>query len=132
MIDYKKYPPNWKTEIRPAVLERADNCCEKCGLFNHQKVYSVKHNGQSIWFELPSDALRCAGVPHLHGYEKEVKQVRVVLTIAHLNHDITDNRMENLKALCQKCHLNHDKELHARNARKTREKKAGLQNLFEA
>jgi hypothetical protein len=24
-IDYKKYPKNWKTEIRPAILERAKN-----------------------------------------------------------------------------------------------------------
>ena len=23
-IDYKKYPPNWKTEIRPRILERAN------------------------------------------------------------------------------------------------------------
>lgn len=29
-IDYNKYPPNWKTEIRPAVLKRADNKCECC------------------------------------------------------------------------------------------------------
>lgn len=29
---------------------------------------------------------------------------RVVLTIAHLNHDITDNRDYNLAALCQRCH----------------------------
>lgn len=34
---------------------------------------------------------------------------RVILTVAHLNHDIRDNRPENLKALCQRCHLNHDR-----------------------
>ena len=34
---------------------------------------------------------------------------KVILTVAHLNHDISDNRPENLMALCQRCHLNHDK-----------------------
>lgn len=34
-IDYKRYPPNWKTEIRPAILKRANNCCEYCGVQNY-------------------------------------------------------------------------------------------------
>jgi heterodisulfide reductase subunit B len=34
---------------------------------------------------------------------------KVVLTVAHLNRNIADNRDENLKALCQFCHLNHDR-----------------------
>jgi len=33
----------------------------------------------------------------------------VVLTVAHLNRDTTDNNDDNLKALCQWCHLNHDR-----------------------
>jgi len=33
----------------------------------------------------------------------------VVLSVAHLNHDILDNRDENLKALCQCCHLDIDR-----------------------
>lgn len=42
-IDYKRYPPNWKTEIRPAILERANNCCEHCGVEN----YSIR-DGKKI------------------------------------------------------------------------------------
>ena len=38
---------------------------------------------------------------------------KVVLTVAHLNHDKNDNRHENLKALCQRCHFGHDRHLHA-------------------
>ena len=34
---------------------------------------------------------------------------KVVLTVAHLNRDTSDNREENLKALCQSCHLAHDR-----------------------
>lgn len=29
--DYRKYSKNWKTEIRPAILERAGHKCERCG-----------------------------------------------------------------------------------------------------
>lgn len=36
----------------------------------------------------------------------------VVLSVAHLNHMPEDNREENLMALCQRCHLNHDRWYH--------------------
>ena len=39
---HKLYPKNWKTEIVPAVKERANDCCEWCSLKNGQLVYSVK------------------------------------------------------------------------------------------
>lgn len=45
---------------------------------------------------------------------------KIVLTIAHLNHDITDNRPENLRALCQKCHLTLDKDQHLATRRRNR------------
>lgn len=38
--------------------------------------------------------------------------IKVVLTLAHLNHTPGDDREENLKALCQRCHLNYDREYH--------------------
>jgi hypothetical protein len=34
--DYKKYPANWRTEIRPRILARAGNCCEWCGAENYK------------------------------------------------------------------------------------------------
>jgi hypothetical protein len=38
--------------------------------------------------------------------------IKVVLTIAHLNHTPGDDREENLNALCQRCHPNYDSEYH--------------------
>jgi hypothetical protein len=54
----------------------------------------------------------------------EPRFVRTVLTIAHLNHVAGDDRDENLKALCQWCHLNYDKLHHkeTRSARKDRKR----------
>lgn len=43
-IDYKKYPANWKTEIRPRILERAQNRCELCGVEN----YTIRDNGSKV------------------------------------------------------------------------------------
>ncbi len=37
---------------------------------------------------------------------------RVVLAAAHLDHDPTNNRLRNLRSLCQRCHLIHDRPHH--------------------
>ncbi len=45
--------------------------------------------------------------PHLRSFA--VKVTRVVLTVAHLNHVEDDSRPENLRAMCQRCHLKLDR-----------------------
>lgn len=40
---------------------------------------------------------------------------KVILTVAHLDRDRTNNRFTNLKALCQRCHLNYDRASHIQN-----------------
>lgn len=34
-IDYKKYPPNWSSEIVPRIKARAPHRCERCGIENY-------------------------------------------------------------------------------------------------
>lgn len=41
----------------------------------------------------------------------------VILTVAHLDRDRTNNRFSNLLAMCQRCHLNYDRKDHIRNRR---------------
>src|SRR5208282_5034320 len=43
-----------------------------------------------------------------------VRTTRIVLAAAHLDHDPTNNRLRNLKALCQRCHMLRDREEHRR------------------
>ena len=53
---------------------------------------------------------------------------KVVLTVAHLDHDTTHNEPDNLKALCQRCHLRYDAHHHGKNAaitRRAKREKAG-------
>lgn len=40
---------------------------------------------------------------------------KVILTVAHIDHNKDNNRFDNLAALCQKCHLNHDLPQHVNN-----------------
>lgn len=52
----------------------------------------------------------------------------VVLTVAHVDHDTTNNAGENLVALCQRCHNRHDgpmRAMHAAETRRERAEKAG-------
>ncbi len=109
-IDYSKYPANWKTEIRPAILKRAGNRCEKCGVPNLVQGYRDKSGKFHAL-----NAFQC-GLASLCGH----RVFRIVLTVAHLNHDRTDNRPENLAALCQRCHLLHDREQHRETRQRNR------------
>lgn len=45
---------------------------------------------------------------------------KVVLTVAHLDHNPMNCAEDNLKALCQRCHLSYDAKHHAKNAVTTR------------
>jgi len=40
-INYKDYPSNWKTEIRPAILNRDNHRCKFCGVHNYEIGYWV-------------------------------------------------------------------------------------------
>lgn len=103
-IDYNRYPKNWKSEIRPRILERANNKCEQCGLDNYQIVYRGKKDGKLNWYKSYEDALSECGILAFK------EPVKVVLTIAHLDHDETNENVkdERLMAMCQLCHLRYD------------------------
>ena len=55
---------------------------------------------------------------------------KVVLAAAHLDHDPGNNRLRNLKALCQRCHMLHDREEHQRRRWLTFRMRKALGDLF--
>lgn len=117
-IDYSEYPPNWFTEIRPAILSRADNCCEDCGVKNGSIILRDKHSFRYIceteWQFIKDEERK--GFNHLKAI-KNCGFTKIILTIAHLDHDKENHSVEldRLKALCQKCHLNLDLKRHIEN-----------------
>jgi hypothetical protein len=88
------YPENWP-EIERACKDRAGWICEWC---------SVDHGTMRIG-------------------KKYKRPYKVILSGAHLNHDPSDNRDENLIALCQECHLCHDRWQHVESCRRTKQRK---------
>lgn len=43
----------------------------------------------------------------------------VRLTVAHMDHGVYNLSLDNLRALCQACHLDYDKEQHIQSRKKT-------------
>ena len=115
--NYKKdYPPDWHTRIRPDILERANDCCEICGVKNKDYVFRGNWKGQDVFQKVNGDLFSVDGKLIMRNSEYEIienknpnaKAIRIILTIAHLDHDTTNNDYGNLKALCQLHHLRHD------------------------
>jgi hypothetical protein len=84
-----KYPKDWKL-ISASIRERAGNRCEGSPDF--------------------PDCHAENGKPH------PVTGSKVVLTVAHLDHQPENCDPTNLKAWCQRCHLHYDKKHHAETA----------------
>lgn len=95
-----RYPSNWKA-IRASILERAGHRCEGSPDYPNCRAGN--------------------GEPH------PVTGSRVVLTIAHLDHTPENNDPANLRAWCQRCHLNYDRDLHKATRRETVTK---MQDMF--
>jgi len=85
-VDWSKYPKCWRV-IRSLILERAGHCCEGSPAYPDCRVPNYQ--------------------PH------PVTGSKVVLTIAHLDHDTKNNTWHNLRALCQRCHNTHDAKVRA-------------------
>jgi len=100
----ENYSDDWEQVSLDARI-RAGNKCENCGA----------PNGLHVWRSGPTDwAL---------SYLDDGKFVKIVLTVAHLNHDTHDNRPENLRAWCQRCHLRYDREHHAESRAANKERR---------
>lgn len=93
------YPADWPEISRRIRFARAQGRCEcdgRCGTGHH---------------------VRCTAAnlgPH------PVTGSRVILTVAHLDHDPTNCADSNLMAACQRCHLAYDAEHHRETRAATR------------
>ncbi len=115
-MNRKLYPENWEKISHHIRFERAGGRCERCGV-KHGAIGARALNGE--WYD--EEVIFCMNSDQ--GYElfdEYPHIVRIILTTAHLNQDPSDNREENLAALCQRCHLNHDRPVNVVHAAATR------------
>lgn len=126
------YPIDWQELSRAIRFGRAKGRCEQCGR-PHGQV--INHLGDGRWFDPGVEQWRDGQGRAIDwidfaSYQGQLRQTRINLATAHLNHDPTDNRAKNLRALCQRCHLGHDREEHRKQARITIRQRRASGDLF--
>ena len=98
-----RYPKDWK-DISLRIRKRAKNRCE-----------------QTI------DGKRCMA---RNGKAHPITGSKVVLTVAHLDHQPENCGDDNLKAMCQRCHNRYDAPMRARGIKERARSKRAISDLF--
>jgi CTP synthase (UTP-ammonia lyase) len=97
LIDKKRERPDWKIIEKLPKFEQVEKAKNHCEWCNAENYEIHPETGS-----------------------------KVVLTVAHLDHDKQNNDEDNLRALCQRCHLNHDREHHVYNRKMNKLKRLNL------
>jgi hypothetical protein len=129
MRDY--YPRDWPEISRRVRFERAGGICQGCGR-PHGMAVRCLPDGR--WFDTSclswrNGRGRAARWPDLME-ATQARQTRVILAAAHLDHNPGNNRTRNLRSLCQRCHMIHDRPHHLAQRRITYLLRRALGDLF--
>lgn len=127
-----RYPDNWATEIRPSVLARAHNSCEKCKAPNGEVICREMDGSTYMLMNgMVFDAETGDALGWVRGSEYPAGRfITVVLTIAHLDHQPENCDPANLRAWCQRCHLRYDQAHHNESRRQTLASRKASGDLF--
>lgn len=108
-----RYPKDWPA-ISMAVRQRAEQRCETCGVAN----YALGSWVRGVWWEAgpkgsglhdqPKQGGRFPCFPPDNEPPEWHTVKRVILTVAHMDHQPENCDPSNLKALCQRCHNLYD------------------------
>ena len=108
-----RYPKDWKA-ISKRIREKAGQKCEQCAAPNGMEILRI--TSEDYHFE-PAYALRTGDIFSAtdgrvlgweHAPDLPGKWIKVVLTVAHLDHTPENCDDENLRAWCQRCHNIYD------------------------
>jgi hypothetical protein len=107
------YPTHWPEISRRVRFERAGGKCERC---QRPHGTTVRCLPDGRWFDplrrtWRDGRGRPARWPTLVE-AIEMRTTRVILATAHLDNDPENNRLRNLRSLCQRCHMIHDRNYH--------------------
>lgn len=122
--------------IRKRIGKRSGWKCETCGAPHMTIVARGTYNGRDAYMVIDTNEVFCAesglkmAEMRLSDFNAR-KVLRIVLTVAHLDHDESSEDDANLKHLCQRHHLRLDAKHHARNAAQTRRRRGGQLDIEE-
>lgn len=119
-----RYPADW-AQVRKRILVREGYRCKRCRAPDRERI--ARGTGKDAGTYMTSDAAvydaetgeQLAEQYRMTDYQVD-RMVTVVLTIAHLDQIVEHGEDDNLAALCQRCHLQHDREPSAAKAWLTR------------
>lgn len=125
------YPIDWPQLSRMIRFVRAGGRCEACGRPHGARIACLPdgrwHDAEAgHWRD--GRGRRCA--PPDDGALNALRVTHVVLAAAHLDHDPTHNSPRNLRSLCQRCHMRHDRPYHRRQRWLTYRRRWALGDLF--
>lgn len=125
------YPPHWHALSQRVRFERAGGRCQGCGRPHLARVRCLP---DGRWFDEAAGTWRDRrGRPSRWPDLLEAGQLRltrVVLAAAHLDNDPANNRLANLRGLCQRCHMLHDRPHHLAQRWLTYRRRWALGDLF--
>ena len=106
---------------RARIVKRAGDKCEQCRVPNGK---DVQRGPGGVYRHVDA---RCGApwrnakgnVTTFEPRQDLTRRVRIVLTMAHLDHNPANSDPSNLKALCTPCHLRHDAPVHGKHAAPT-------------
>lgn len=125
------YPPNWAALSVRIRFERAGGRCQGCGRPHLTRVRCLP---DGRWFDEAAQTWRDrrgrpARWPDLID-AVHLRLTRVVLAAAHLDNNPANNRLSNLRGLCQRCHMLHDRPFHLAQRWLTYRRRWAMGDLF--
>ncbi len=126
------YPIDWPQLSAMIRFERAKGRCESCGRPHGRRIL---HLGDGRWWDAEFNTWRNGRGRALRrvtfSFKLEgIRSTKVVLATAQLDHDPTNSTLRNLKALCQRCHMAHDRDEHRRRRWLTLHMRKALGDFF--
>jgi 5-methylcytosine-specific restriction endonuclease McrA len=126
------YPANWRDISMRVRFKRAGGRCQNCKRPHGQEIKCLP---DGRWFDPASGTWRSAqGRPARWPDLIEAIGTRswtVRLAAAHLDNQPWNSSLRNLRALCQRCHLAHDRPYHLARRRITYRRRWAIGDLFD-
>lgn len=129
-----RYPKDWPA-ISYRIRQRANNQCEECGVNNYAlggRNYAgvfcpAIPKGEKLLrneWPAPGEYWWCEGSCI------QLRIIKIILTVAHLDHTPENCGDDNLKAWCQRCHNRYDAAMRRQGVKERSKAQKAINDLF--